>query len=311
MLHCDRRKLEHGWIVVPFIESATADEARAAVRAAGLTGPISVVVLSEDDAILETPRGRVTGAHPRWDEIVPPGAEISIYVNPGEAQPLTAAEEASRDAFRRRDLIDRDRPAAIFRERLRPTPNFAAHERPVATTKLDADLLAQLERQLRDRGAAVVDALAPGLPDDQIDELLLPIGIDLPDEARCWWHWQNGTRRGANGTLGLRDLLDLDTVCENYERSRGGWVEAFGLDGLLQGLGWTPHLYFDCSGARQDTVPVFGQSDFETPEMIVGSMGDLVNIWLEMLDTGIWRVKHDGQMEVDRDHVPPTLQLLA
>jgi hypothetical protein len=100
----DRRKIERGWIVVPFIDSATAREAEAAVRAAGLTGPITFTVLSADDAILEMPLGRVTGAYPRWNAIVAPTSGIEIFVNPGEPAPLTLDEQHERAAFRRSEI---------------------------------------------------------------------------------------------------------------------------------------------------------------------------------------------------------------
>ena len=37
-----------------------------------------------------------------------------------------------------------------------------------------------------------MQALAPGLTDQQIDTLTAPYGIDLPEEARVWWRWHNG-----------------------------------------------------------------------------------------------------------------------
>ena len=312
MLSSDRRKIERGWVVVPFIDSATAQEAEAAVRAAGLTGPITIKVLSEDDAILETPEGRVTGCYPRWDEIVAPTSGIEIFVNPGQPAPLTVQQRSERDAFRRRDERDRDLPASIFKERPKAVPNFAADRRPAAFTTLTADLLSELEQRLRDGGAGVVDALNPGLTDAQIDELLLPAGIDLPDEARVWWRWQNGTRRGARAaTLGLRDLLDLETVVDVYEHARFRDVRGRGLDGLLGGLGWTPRLWFDCSGARHERVPVFAQSDIEDPRVVLGSMGDLVTAWLHLIDAGVWRIDADGSMDVDYERAPEHLFLIA
>jgi hypothetical protein len=45
---------------------------------------------------------------------------------------------------------------------------------------------------LRQQGAPVVDLLAPGLSDRQMDELTAPLDIRLPDEARTWWGHYNG-----------------------------------------------------------------------------------------------------------------------
>lgn len=42
------------------------------------------------------------------------------------------------------------------------------------------------------QGAPVVDLLAPGLSDREMDELTAPLGMRLPDEARTWWGHYNG-----------------------------------------------------------------------------------------------------------------------
>lgn len=45
---------------------------------------------------------------------------------------------------------------------------------------LDQSLLQRLEARLRAQGSLIVDWWAPGWTDEQIDELLLPLEIDLP-----------------------------------------------------------------------------------------------------------------------------------
>jgi len=65
-------------------------------------------------------------------------------------------------------------------------------------TLLTTDLLDRFEARLRGAGAPIVDAWAPGLTDAQIDELVRPLGIDLPKEARVWWRWHNGVDREAS-----------------------------------------------------------------------------------------------------------------
>ena len=39
----------------------------------------------------------------------------------------------------------------------------------------------------------VVDHLGPGLSDAEMDALTEPVGIILPEEARVWWGWHDGT----------------------------------------------------------------------------------------------------------------------
>ncbi len=55
---------------------------------------------------------------------------------------------------------------------------------------------AQIERltaALRIGGAPVVDRLAQGLTDDEMDEIVAPLHISLPVEARTWWGCHNGS----------------------------------------------------------------------------------------------------------------------
>jgi hypothetical protein len=70
-------------------------------------------------------------------------------------------------------------------------------------------------------------------------------------------------------------------------------------------------LWFDCSGARHEPVPVFAQSDIEDPRLVLGSMGDLVTAWLHLIDAGVWRVDADGSMSVDDQRVPGAPRFIA
>ena len=56
---------------------------------------------------------------------------------------------------------------------------------------LDADLLAEFEAALRAKGIDT-DAMAPGLTDTQIDQIIEPWELQLPEEVRAWWRWRNG-----------------------------------------------------------------------------------------------------------------------
>jgi cell wall assembly regulator SMI1 len=52
--------------------------------------------------------------------------------------------------------------------------------------------LDRLERVWRRLDSPLVDLLRPGLSDEQIDELMAPTGLTLPDELRLWWGWHDG-----------------------------------------------------------------------------------------------------------------------
>jgi hypothetical protein len=56
---------------------------------------------------------------------------------------------------------------------------------------LDSALLAQLEGRWHQQGAEIAGCLAPGLTVDEIDTLVAPFGLDLPQEARTWWGGHN------------------------------------------------------------------------------------------------------------------------
>lgn len=59
-------------------------------------------------------------------------------------------------------------------------------------SRLTNDQIDRLVDALRQQGAPVVDRLAPGLSDREMDELTAPLDIRLPEEARTWWGHCNG-----------------------------------------------------------------------------------------------------------------------
>lgn len=314
MLSTDRRRLSQGWVLVPFVTGLTAEEATAALRSAGLMGALELAVLTEDDCWIEAPQGRVTATYPRRGLVVAPDTAIKVYVNPGRASPLSAEERAFVQGVRARSRDEFEAQEWIFRERPAPTPNLHARSGVAAAVVADSELLARFEDRLRSAGGLVVDALAPGLSDEQIDELLLPAGIDLPEEARVWWRWRDGARPDSpelGRGIGYRDFYTLDDAVDLYEFERAAVVELYGLDGLLVPVGEKPHIYFDCAGPRDEPVTIFSQDDIDTPVALLGSIGDLVMGWLELLECGAWAVQPDDTTAVQRDRVPAHLAPIA
>jgi cell wall assembly regulator SMI1 len=55
-------------------------------------------------------------------------------------------------------------------------------------------LLEELAVRWREHDAAVARRLMAGLSDAEIDELVEPLGLRVPSEARTWWRWHNGAR---------------------------------------------------------------------------------------------------------------------
>lgn len=59
---------------------------------------------------------------------------------------------------------------------------------------LTVDQLTQLEQRWEQLGlVGVLNYLRPGLTAAEMDALTEPLGIILPEEARVWWGWHDGT----------------------------------------------------------------------------------------------------------------------
>jgi len=85
---------------------------------------------------------------------------------------------------------------------------------------LDADILARLEVDLRAKSIPLIETMAPGLTDAQIDEIIGPADLRLPDEARAWWRWHDGpgpsTPVDASWLLPYRDARSLRGCVDHY-----------------------------------------------------------------------------------------------
>lgn len=176
-------------------------------------------------------------------------------------------------------------------------------------TLLDTALLNAFEARLREAGSRIVDAWAPGLTDGQIDELLGPLGIDLPEEARVWWRWHDGVVVTDPPTVTEispgRTHLPLRYVAEEYEALNGAREQLYGLTGLLNPVGDMPLVYFHCAVARDAPVSIYVQNDYVgEPRLVLPSIGELVIVWMELLDRGIWATRPDGQWDWDHARIP-------
>lgn len=184
------------------------------------------------------------------------------------------------------------------------------------TIVLDDELLAGFEVRLRRLGAAVVEHWAPGLDDRRIDELLAPLGIDLPEEARAWWRWHNGTVPGAlpTGTyiIPSRDLMSLEHAVDLVPLAEER-VEIFDMPELAKHFKLVsnkPIIYVDCNGPRDAPAPIYSQNDDpEPPQLALPSMGELITIWSRLIDDGVFATTSEGQWQrLDPDRIPPELR---
>ena len=179
-----------------------------------------------------------------------------------------------------------------------------------APAVLDQALLDQFDARLRALGAGIVDGWAPGLTDDQIDALVRPIGIDLPEEARVWWRWHNGVRPGTppeswdimpgRSHYPLKECLDLYVEGRDWTRD-AGFPEV-----LLDPVGRHPILFFQCAGERDAPVPVYVMDDWsaEDPRLALPSIGELVRTWISYIDLGLATTNADGSWRLEPHRIP-------
>jgi cell wall assembly regulator SMI1 len=192
-------------------------------------------------------------------------------------------------------------------------------------TLLTDDLLGQLEARWRQQGAPVAGALRPGLSDEEIDDATGAIGLRLPREARRWWGWHDGADPPAPGLapaqLGPgKNFLSLADAVKECERTRQVQRQAWGDDlGPHWQAGWLPlfssnrPIVFDCSGSDVQPVPVrsFFFEDPTAGEEGVGSIGELVLVWIEAIDCGAWRYDQSaGRWLYDWKKLDPRVALL-
>lgn len=83
-------------------------------------------------------------------------------------------------------------------------------------------MLEELEDRMRAQGAPVDEWGRPGLTSVEIAEMLAPLGLTLPAEARAWWEWHDGSTQPLEGKFGPRkSYLSLSAAIKQYRQSRG------------------------------------------------------------------------------------------
>jgi hypothetical protein len=182
------------------------------------------------------------------------------------------------------------------------------------TELLSDAALGEFVSELRRLGAPVADALAPGLTDAEIDELLAPLGIDLPEEARRWWRWHNGTDPHAplaSRMFGHRHLLSLQDEASFNLETRDVYKDAVGIPKLLRPIDQKPEIFFDCRRPGHGPVPIYWQDDIEPPEPLLPSIGALVRCWIDVMKSGYVSVDDQGIWQYDDSVHPPNRQVIG
>ena len=169
-----------------------------------------------------------------------------------------------------------------------------------------ADALTQALDQI---GHPLPSMLQPGLSDDQIDDLVRPTGLELPNEMRALWKWANGVAAihvdgplGAHMFPGGLEMLDLAASVSLYLESleEFPWSETpdslLSRSWLIAFISGQNDYWLDTSVDAIDSCPVrrIYRSDMWTEEMLaqqtVGSLADAFNDMRQLIVDEAWTV---------------------
>lgn len=172
-------------------------------------------------------------------------------------------------------------------------------------------LLERLKEHWREQGAPILESLQPGLGAAQMDELVAPLAISLPDEAREWWGWHNGVPAAA-GRIRRRmtadhEFLSLeDAVAECLElrdiaRRGGDQVQ----EGIFRST-WlplavtmsSPVVVCETAGDAHGPAPVYllDWGGHETSHRVpaADSITEMVGYWLKGYEAGLYTYLPDA-----------------
>jgi hypothetical protein len=146
-----------------------------------------------------------------------------------------------------------------------------------------------------------VDDLSRGLSDAEIDTIIEPLGYGLPEEARRWWRWHNGSLVPRHQVLRSRTFTPLEhdvAATLSADRTLPDWPA-----GRLRILSGRPQILVDCHGAVDQPTRIWHfDVAYDEPIEMFPSFGDMVQFWIELIDRGhmtwdreaqLWRLAED------------------
>lgn len=168
---------------------------------------------------------------------------------------------------------------------------------------LDDTLLAEYDAMLEAQRVIPPDTRPGGLTDAQIDEIAGPLGLRLPEEARRWYRWHNGSRWDlfdGRAQLSLTEAVERSLDSRSYDENwRHGW---------LQATNEQPQLLFQCDGSFDAPVPVW-HYDYEPPgRPRYESIGEMLSYWMSLVDSG-QAFRRDGLWKL-REPVPADVRFM-
>lgn len=170
---------------------------------------------------------------------------------------------------------------------------------------LDAELLGRFESALRDCDVDV-DDLTPGLTNAEIDRIVEPWGLQLPNEVRAWWRWRNGTAREKPVyLLPHRMMLNLsEAIWPHVDAVKLGRQEYADPEGAVQPVDWDPAIFVQCTASGNAPAPVYVVHDPAAPSrLVLASFGELVLTWIDLIERGIYARQPEGGWS-DEQHYP-------
>jgi hypothetical protein len=160
------------------------------------------------------------------------------------------------------------------------------------TRLFDNALIRDLEAEWRRQGVDFLDALAPGLSDPEIYRIAEPLGYKLPEEARRWYRWCNGS--DLYNVVFPRYITSLQESVETTI----DFASIIGDDwktGWLRTMSERPDLVFDCRGPSAAPVPVWHYDpEFDYPTRpVFPSIGEMVAFWIDLMRRNlmVWNPK--------------------
>ena len=173
---------------------------------------------------------------------------------------------------------------------------------------LTVDQFTQLKLRWEKLGlVGVLNDLRPGLTDAEMDALTEPLGIVLPEEARVWWGWHDGTdphfidpiQGGKFAMLAPgRIFLSLgDGVKQCQSLREVGWEGKEQHDLWRQ---WLPlntledPTMLDCTADAPARVFRL-EFQFRDRRLELPTLGALVDAYIEAFDSGAWWLEQPGR----------------
>ena len=168
-----------------------------------------------------------------------------------------------------------------------------------------------LRESLARVGAPVAEHLQPGMPADEVNALLRPLGLTPSRELEEWFAWQNGvpaseasdsSQRGIGPSVELTPLVELVGWCQELRSIYADAANEFGEESFWSDE-WFP---FVRSGGGIDVVCDLGegpespvlfvdpQDPFDEPPR-VGSIALLASWWADALQDGTYRLDSNSK----------------